>query len=89
MDDKRKALLVQLLQNRNSLRDKAKKLEEEIAEISASMRQASGRIVAETMMYSGVSLTIGKSHKYVNDNITMSVFKADEGRIKAEPFLGF
>jgi hypothetical protein len=89
MDDKSKAMLVQLLQNRNAVRDKARKLEEEIAEISTAMRKASGRVVAETMLYSGVSVTIGKSHKYIVDNITMSVLKADDGRIKVEPFLGF
>ncbi|MCL2235543.1 MAG: FapA family protein [Defluviitaleaceae bacterium] len=87
MDAKRKALLVQLLQNRNMLRDRAAKMEEEMTEMMEQLKRTTGRVIAEKIMHSGVSVTIGSAHRYLYDDITVSVLKSVDGMIKAEVFV--
>lgn len=83
MDATKKALLVQLLQNRNLLRDRAREMEEELAELAESLRRIRSRIVVESIMYHGVTVFIGNLKMDVNDDITVSILKADDGRIVA------
>lgn len=87
MDAKRKALLVQLLQNRNMLRDRAVKMEEEMTEIAETLKRTTGKVVAEKVIHSGVSVTIGSAYKYLYDDITISVLRSVNGVIKAEVFI--
>lgn len=87
MDAKRKALIVQLLQNRNMLRDRAEKMEEEMTEMMETLKRTTGKVVAEKVIHSGTSITIGSAYKYLYDDVTVSVFKSVDGVIKSEVFV--
>ncbi|MCL2752846.1 MAG: FapA family protein [Defluviitaleaceae bacterium] len=81
MEPAKKALLVQLLQNRNLLRDRARQMEEELGELAETLRRTKSRIVVEKIMHHGVSVQIGNFKMEVNDDITTSILKAEDGRI--------
>jgi len=81
MDAVRKSLLVQLLQNRNLLRDRARKMEEELAEMAETLRRTKSRIVVESIMHHGVTVFIGNLRKEINDDITVSVLRVKDGQI--------
>jgi len=87
MDAKRKALLVQLLQNRNMLRDRAEKMEEEMTEMMEALKRTTGKVIAEKVIHSGTSITIGSAYKYLYDDVTVSVFRSVNGVIKSEVFI--
>lgn len=87
MDSKRKAQLLQLMQQRNLHRDRAQELEEEKNIIQEAIRRIKGRVVAERVIYAGVKVSIGAAQKQLNDDITVSVLQNEGGLIKARPFV--
>ena len=88
MDARRKAMLVQLLQSRNALRERAQSMEEELSEVMALLRKSTGKIIAETIMYAGSHITVGSAQKQLNDDITVSIFTSVDGIITAKPYMG-
>ena len=61
--------------------DRARQMEEELGELAETLRRTKSRIVVEKIMYHGVSVQIGNFKMEVNDDITTSILKAEDGRI--------
>jgi len=85
LDTKHKSLLLQLINHRNSIKTQALAMEKELSELLGSIRKTKGRIIAEKVVYHGVSVTVSNATMMLNDEVTASVFKNVNGQIKAEP----
>lgn len=85
LDNKRKRLVLQLVNSRMSLRKEIAKYEEEMTELTSALKKAKGQVIVEKIMFRGVNLTIANNILRLDDDISASRFRNLGGRIKVEP----
>lgn len=83
LDDKKRLMLLRVLDEYKRLRQEAQETEQRIFYLEQEHEKSSnGRISAWEIVYPGVRLSIGQCVHVVNDPVKFSAFIADKGEIK-------
>lgn len=88
LDVKRKGMLLQLINHRNQIKEQALKTEAELSELIATLRKTKGRVIAEKVIYHGVTVTISNATLNLHDDITACVLRNVNDTVKVEPNTG-
>ena len=85
LDNRRKRMLLQLVNNRMALRKEVLKCEEDLLQMGHQLKMARGRVSVEKVIYHGATLYIGNATLHLEDEITASTFRNEGGKIAVRP----
>jgi len=81
-DDRRKAMLHKLINNRATLREQLVEYESELKQLATVMKRTGGKVTAEKVCHYGVTVSVGNATLILNDDVTVSNFINEDGQVR-------